>query len=320
MYMEASMKLEAAQRLLASEDWWEAMPADQKKQYIKDHPNSKYAKDAIKDADKAEEAPAKEEPTGDTKDSKETKVAASTLRKNGSKIAQKLKSSFPRMRHATSGLKSLATGKPLEDEQKEALVELGTLALNTGLSKSFGVWHALTISQVGLTAVKHAMDHYKEKKAAAPDKDDTEVFVDAVADGLEQPVKPVSKAEFKSFYKGTIANHLKGKAKHIVKVIDKSFSDVKPALQGLNAVRKGQKMDAEHKEALISLSKFAIGTAITYLPGGVFAHLGASVGVVAVNHAVKVIRKRKSEEPLLNQFVEAVVDSLEDSLLDAAAG
>ena len=309
------MKLNAATRLLAAEDWWEALPADQKKQYIKDHPNSKYAKDAIKEDEAKEKAPA-----DDSKDSTEKKSAVSALRKNGSKIAQKLKSTFPRVHQATSGLKNLATGKPLEGEQKEALIELGTLALNTGLSKKFGVWHALTISQVGLTAIKHAMDHYKEKKAQTPDKDDVEVFVDAVADGLEQEVKPVPKEEFKSFYKGVIAKHLKGKASHIVKVIDKSFSDVKPAMQGLNAIRKGEKMAEEHKEAIVSLGKFAIGTAITYLPGGVFAHIGASVGVVAVNQAIKFIRKAKSEEPLLKQFVEAVVDSLEDSLLDAAAG
>ncbi|MGD0511402.1 MAG: hypothetical protein ABSA33_06205, partial [Candidatus Micrarchaeaceae archaeon] len=142
------MRLEAAHRLLSSEDWWTGLPADQKKQYIKDHPGSKYAKDAIKDDQ--EEQPKQEaedegeaEPVDKSVD-EQRKGASSVLRKHGSKIAKKLKSTFPRMRHATSGLKSLATGKPLEEEQKEALTELGMLALNTGLSRSFGVWHALT--------------------------------------------------------------------------------------------------------------------------------------------------------------------------------
>jgi hypothetical protein len=42
-------RLNAAARLLASEAWWGAFSADQKKQYIEDHPGSKYAKDAVKE-------------------------------------------------------------------------------------------------------------------------------------------------------------------------------------------------------------------------------------------------------------------------------
>jgi hypothetical protein len=45
------IKLQAAQRLVAAEDWWDALDAEQKKEYIKEHPDSKYAKDHV---DKAE--------------------------------------------------------------------------------------------------------------------------------------------------------------------------------------------------------------------------------------------------------------------------
>lgn len=323
------LQLKAARRLvqLAKEDaseWWTALPSDQKKQYIENHPNSKYAKDAIKE-DEAKDEPKSEDEQPAPKVSKEAtekqvKSAVSTLRSNGSKIANKLKSTFPRMHHASTGLKNLATGKPLDDEHKEALVELGMMALNTGLSKSFGVWHAVTISQVGYTAVKHAMDHYKEKKAANKDKDDVEVFVEAVADSLEQKPEPVSKDEFKMFYKGTISSAIKTHTKHIVQILDKSFSDVKPAVKGLQSLRKGEKMDPEHRKAIIRLGKFAIGAAITYIPGGALAHAGASVGMVVINRAVSAVRKSAvSGESILNEFVGAIADSLEDSVLDFAA-
>lgn len=300
----------------ATSDWWDGLDAEQKKAYIEDHPNSKYAKDAI--ADKGHDEQHSSQAPGEAH-TKERKEAVSTLRKHGSKIAAKLKSTFPRMHSASAGLKNLATGKPLEDEHKEALCELGMLALNTGLSKKYGVWHAITVSQVGATAVKHAMDHFKEKKAQSPKKDDTEVFVDAVADGLENG-KPASKEETRSFIKAGLGQHFKAAAKHVVAIADKSFSDVKPAVQGLKALAHGQKMDDEHKAAIKSLSKFAIGTAITYMPGGIFAHIGMSVGVVALEHAVKAIRDKKlTTGTLLTTFVAATVGSLEDSLLDAVA-
>ncbi len=328
--MKTKLKLKAATRLIATEDWWLELPADQKKQYIKDHPGSKYAKDAIKDSDTDSDSEKPEDDKGRSGDKQDTdkskdeqkqvKNALSTLRAHSSTIAKKLKTAFPRMHHATTGLKNLASGKPLDEEHKEALTELGMMALNTGLSKSLGVWHAVTISQVGYTAVKYAMDHYKEKKAANKDKDDVEVFVEAVADGLEQKPEPVSKEELKKFYKGTLSSRIKENAKHIVKVLDKSFSDVKPAVRGLHALRKGEKMDDAHKKAIISLGKFAIGAAITYLPGGALAHAGASVGVVVINHAISAIRKSADGgEPILHEFIGAIADSLEDSILDFAA-
>lgn len=39
--------------IIAADDWWGQMSADQKRQYIKDHPNSKYAREHVKDDDKA---------------------------------------------------------------------------------------------------------------------------------------------------------------------------------------------------------------------------------------------------------------------------
>lgn len=41
-----------------SADWWESLSPEQKRQYIKDHPNSKYAKEAIKNKPAGKTAPA----------------------------------------------------------------------------------------------------------------------------------------------------------------------------------------------------------------------------------------------------------------------
>ena len=43
------IKLQAAQRLMATH-WWDALDAEQKKEYIKEHPDSKYAKESTKDS------------------------------------------------------------------------------------------------------------------------------------------------------------------------------------------------------------------------------------------------------------------------------
>lgn len=300
--------------------WWEGLDADTKKQYIHDHPNSKYAKDAISAA--KEGASGNDAPHINAEDPNseqvrhQVKQVAGGMRKNSAKIASVLKKTMPRMHNAAAGLKALANGKPLEEEHKEALIELGTLAINTGLSRQMGVWHAVTIGRIGITAVKHGIEHFKKKKEQSPNKDDTEVFVESVADGMEQPVKPIPREEAKSFF----SSALKNASSHIIQVADKSFHHVKPAVQGLNALRKGEPLDEGHKKAIKSLGMFAVATAITMLPGGALAHVGASVGVVAVKHAVKAIKDHKEAGVGLTEaFMTAAVESLEDSLLEAVA-
>lgn len=49
------IKLQAAQCLAATAEWWAALDEEQKKEYIEEHPDSKYAKEKPKEDDPDEE-------------------------------------------------------------------------------------------------------------------------------------------------------------------------------------------------------------------------------------------------------------------------
>jgi hypothetical protein len=318
-------QLNAAARLtqvLAKEDnvpseWWHHLPAEQKKQYIEEHPQSKYADQAIKEGEEAEEhgEPQKKIPQ------EHREKAAADIRSNSGKIARTLKKTFPLISEATSALKHLVTGKPLEEEHKEALHELGGVALKTALSSAIGPHGAMVVGQIGITATKYAIDHFSEKKKEAKNKDDVEVFVDTLADGVEHAEEaPVPKehAESGSHYRGAIAKHVKASAGHIVKVLDKSFKHIKPATQGLVALSHGKPLTEEHKKAVKGIGKIALGLSIAALPGGLAAHLAAGVGATALAHAYKAIKDRKLDpQHIVHSFVESIGEGLEHGLLES---
>jgi hypothetical protein len=316
------IQLNAAHRLLAAEDWWDSMPADQKKQYIKDHPNSKYAKDSIKE----------ESGEGATQVSSEyRKATAGLIKTNSPKIAKFLKNSFPQITGATSALKHLSTRKPLTQEHKEVLKGLGDTALKTALKFAVGenkAHLAHTIGRIGAHAVKYAVDHFKEKKESSGAKGDVEVFVDSVAEGIEHADVPVDETALTEEPtakgtppKGAIARHVKSKAKHIAKVLDRSFPSIKPATNGLVALSRGQALDAEQKKAIKGLGKVALGMSIAALPGGLAVHIVAGAGSVALTSALNSIRKRKVPEgKILVHFVESIGQGLEDALVSKALG
>ena len=328
------IKLNAAARLSQpitakapeASEWWHHLPSEQKEIYINEHPNSKYADQAIKEGEASDKAGGGDRQVEKPKEISEEHRAevSGAIRSNSSKIAHVLKKTFPLISGAASALKSIATGKPLTHEHKEVLHDLGGLALKTALSSAIGPHGAMVTSRLGLTAIHHAIEHFKEKKAASADKDDIEVFVDAIADGVDQAKEaPVPKehAAPKSHYRTAIAKHLKASTKHIVEVIDKSFQHIKPATQGLVALSEGQKLTDEHKKALKGLGKIALGLSIATLPGGLAAHLAAGVGISAVNQAYKAISKKHIDpKHILHSFVEAIGEGLEDSMLEHAAG
>lgn len=327
--MEAAQRLLAAQKLIAKGDvseWWDNLPAEQKREYIEEHPNSKYADQAIKEGQEKKESqgPAGDQPSGaSAPGSAQRKKMADAVRKSAPKIADRLKKTFPKITHAASALKHLATGKPLDHEHKEVLHELGHLAVKTALGHVVDPHSAKALGQIAVTAVAHGIEKYKEHKAKNPKGDDVTQFVEAVADGIENaetaPV-PAEHAAPKSHYRAAIAKHIKASAGHIVQVIDKSFKDIKPATQGLAAFAQRKPMTEQQTKALKHLGKFALGTAIATLPGGIAAHLAAGAGAAALTHAYKAMRAGEHHGSLVHRFVESIGEGLEDALIESGEG
>lgn len=309
------MKLQAAHRLLAAEEWWSFLTPEQKKQYIKDHPGSKYAKEHIKDEEL-------EEPRKPTKQltPKQRSTAASIVKTHSPKIVKLLKESFPSITGATSALKHLATGKALTDDHKDVLLDLGNTALKTALKVTVGHERAHlvhTIGRVGVNAVKYAIEQFKKNKEQSKDKEDLEVFVDSVSDGLEH----APNSQQPKIQKGAIARHIKSRARHIANVLDKSFPHVKPATTGLVSLSTGKPLDEEQKKAVKKLGKVALGMSIAALPGGFAAHLVAGAGSAALMSALNAVRKKKvPEKQILVHFVESIGQGLEDELISRALG
>jgi hypothetical protein len=331
------IKLNAAARLQkelqakapSTSDWWSQLPAEQQEQYIEQHPRSKYAKDKEAEDEQDEQDEAKEpteqqEQEGPEVTPEHRAELAKDIRSKSSKIAKHLKSTFPMITEASSALKHLVTGKPLTHEHKEVLVELGGLALKAATAPTGGAYGAKILGKIGITAVHHALDHFKKKKEEQPNKDDVEVFVDSIADGVEhakaagaEKTGPLDGAKLRH----NITKHLKASVHHTVQVLEKSFKDIKPAVHGLHALSHGHKLEPEQKKAIINLGNTAVNLSIAALPGGLPVHLAAGLGKVAISHALKVIRKHDgSKKPLLHRFVESIGEGLEDELLDRLAG
>lgn len=301
-------------------EWWHNLPAEQKKDYIEQHPNSKYAEQAIKEGQEQGHEPTKGLEPG----SEKRKGFANDLRKASGAIAATLKKTFPMMHHATGALKNLTTGKPLDHHQKEVLTELGHIALKTGLSHvTGGVHSAEAIHKLGVGAVSHAIEKFKEHKSKNAKKDDVETFVDAVADGIENAPEapiPAEHAKPKSSYRTALGKHVKSAAAHTTQVLNKSFKQIKPATEGLHALATKKPLQPEQKQALKSMGKFALGTVIATLPGGLVGHLAAGAGAAAVTHAYKKVRAGEGTGNLVHRFVESIGEGLEHALLHHATG
>jgi hypothetical protein len=329
--MDAVNRLVATTRVRAKEDaapseWWHHLPAEQKKEYIEQHPNSKYADQAIKEGEeKGHQASQEHLEEG----SEHRKQVANEMRKQSPSIAATLKKSFPKMTHALGALKSLATGKKLEHEQKEVLHELGNLAFHTALGKlDPGSSTIHTVANVGVTAVQHAIDHFKKKKEAAKNKDDVEVFVDALADGAEQakaaPI-PNEHAKQGSSYRQALAKHFKSSSDHVSQVLMKSFPNIKPATQGLASLAKGKEVTPEQRKSIKALGKQGLSLSIAALPGGLPVHLTAGLALAAVNYGTKKMKQYKEQHKdghakehahgLVHHFIESIGEGLEHALI-----
>ncbi len=302
-------------------DWWKGLPAPVKKQYIEEHPTSKYAEQAIKEGKESGfKASEGNEPGSPTR-----KKLGDTFRGAKAKIASEMKRTFPMISHATSALGTLAQGKKLDHHEKEVLMELGQVALKAGSAHILGDHMAgVALAKVGVTAVKHAIDHFKHKKG----EDDIENFVGQIGDELENsdeaPV-PKEHAQPKSAYRTAIAKAIKGTAKHTVAVLEKSFSNLKPATTGLAKLATGKLKDMtpHEKHAMIQCGKFATVVAVFSLPGGLAAHLAAGAGVRATTHAFDKLKsgdfKSLGGRELLGKFVESIGEGLEETLIAHAA-
>lgn len=326
MKTNATYRLRATTKVKAKDtsaiepsEWWEHLPSEQKKEYIEQHPNSKYADQAIKEKEEqGHESSESMQPS-----SPERKKVASAVTKASPTIAKLLRKTFPKMSVAVDALKHLATGKDLDHEHKETLHELGSLALKTALAHTVGPHAAKVLGNIGITAINHGIEKFKEHKAHSKRTDDVEVFVDAIADGLEKAEEAPVPAEHqkpKSSYRSAIGQHIKKSAAHIVEVLDKSFKDIKPATEGLAMLVQRKPLDAKHKQAVKNLGKIALATSIATLPGGLAAHLAAGVGAAALMHAYRKMREGEGTGNMLHRFVDSIGEGLEDAVLEHAAG
>jgi hypothetical protein len=324
----SAITLRAATRLHALEtsEWWDNLPVDQKKQYLEEHPHSKYADQTLHEHEerKAKEGHSEERPaTAMTPGSPQRRKMAEGIRKHAPTIAKTLHHTFPRISSAVSALHHLATGKPLDHKHKEVLHELGGIALKTAVSSALGPHAAKAVGQVSVTAVAYGIEKFKEHKEKKKGGDDLETFVEAVADGVEHAEVakvPKEHAQPKSSYRSAIGQHIKKSASHIVSVIDRSFKDIKPASQGLAAFVQRKPMTDEQQHAMKNLGKFALATSIATLPGGLAAHLAAGAGAAALTHAYKVIRSHEGHGSLVHRLVEAIGEGLEDAIIEEGGG
>jgi hypothetical protein len=346
------MKTNSSTRLAASEHWWEALTSDQKKLYIKQHPNSKYAKEHIgndeeepKEESKGEEETPKEQPEEKEETTEhETpheeheeeitqehrSAVGNALRRLGPKIADRIKAKFDKIGVAGAALKRLASGHELEEEHKETLREMGGFALKTlGSHVSGSPEMGKVIARVGTVAVEHAIDKFAEHKRKNQSKGDIETFVDGIAEGLEQAEHKAAEKTFDAFK--SVGSHIKKSANHIVDILNKSFHHIKPASEGLKNLATGKKLEPEQKKAMQGLGKIALATSIASLPGGLAVHLGAGIGATALTHAFKKMKEYRAEmhehgggghghHGILHHFVESLGEGLEDALLEHAAG
>jgi len=327
--MDASQRLVATSRVVLAKgpevsEWWHHLEPDAKKQYISEHPNSKYADQAIKEGqEKGHEAPKESLKP----DSEERKKAASSIREHAPKIAEHLKHHFPKITQAVGALKNLATGKAPTHEQREVLHEMGEMVLRNQLAKHVGGQGIQIAADIGITAIKHGIEKYKEHQAKNKNKDSVETFVESVADGVEKsehaPV-PEEHAQPGSKYRSAIAKHLKSSVNHITQVLEKSYPHIKPATKGLTALAKGEKVGHEEKHAMQHMGKHALMLGIAALPGGLAVHLTAGVGINAVNYGIKKFKqmKNQNESPksLVHHFVEAITEGVEHAFINNHLG
>lgn len=303
--MGVTTELNAGFRLLATSDvsqWWTDKTSEEKKTYIEEHPNSKYAKDKIE----------QDKDTTDNKDNKDTKSperseSPKTQAKSPSHVANVLRKTFPKLSKATTALTHLAKGKELDEEHKEVLHDFGALAVKTALGHVVGETGAHFLGSLSYNATHYAISHFKrhrdDKKNAK--KDDVEVFAAAIDEGIKD-AKVIGKS---------ISNFFKKSAHHITQVVEHSFKEVKPALNGLNSIRKGEKPTDEQKKAIKGLGKIVLSTAIAAMPGGIAVHVTTGIGATAVAYAVQKIRSSPVEGSLIHHFIESVGESLEDAII-----
>lgn len=313
--MDALQRIINAAAEVDPSEWWTELPAEQKHEYIEEHPHSKYADQAIEETRSKKTSVSNEDQAG----SEERKKLGSSIAKQAPKIAGILKRAFPRITHATSALKHLATGQKLTHDQKETLHEFGALAIKTAIGHITGPESAKLLGNVGITAVRYGIEKFKQHRANSS-KDDVEVFVNSIAEGVAHAKTagvPAEHASPKSAYRTALAKHFKKNVSHVVEVVNRSFKDIKPAMQGLSQLAHRQPLDDAHKQAVKNLGKVALGVSIAALPGGLAAHLAAGVGASAITYAIKRIQKGEHHGSILHHFVEAIGEGLEDALIES---
>lgn len=175
-------------------DWWESMTPQQKKQYIKDHPNSKYAKQAIKDA-----VPGKSKPAPSGGRSSDERTPGKFPSKIQDRVAmKKAKQAAPKDPHAAAKkakddyaahskenkelfgeyntlLKQLNASKPGSAKEKELDAKLTKLEKHPAIKKGFALKDAQkkaedAAKKAPKPAVKKTIDRYAAPKDPAPSK------------------------------------------------------------------------------------------------------------------------------------------------------
>lgn len=304
--IHADLDLEAFV-LLSDDNWFTDMTKEQQKDYIELHPKSKYAEDAVKEDSRTE--PKQIQPK-----SKFRLDAAKSIRDNIPKIKARLKRTFPKLHESVEVLKKVRKGEEITPEDKEVLYELGGKVIHGAMyHMHVEAYSAHYIADIGITSIRHAIEHFKNKKNDR--REELDSFIESVADGIENS-EPYKNPKVNRNTKQKIVNALKGSKHHVLIVLDKTFPDIKPATKGLAILAHGGKLDKEHKKAVVNLGRAALGIAIITLPGGIAAHMTANLGTAAISYAIKTIGNSRESKSLVSHFVDALNEGIERAIVE----
>jgi len=157
------MKVKAAYRLLSS-DWFHAMSPEHQRQYLEEHPGSKYA-------DQVKTAP-EEKPTTEPQEKMhpaEAKKAHAILHHAKEALTSRFSKKLDTIRNAKSALGAIVKKEELTPEHKEALTTVANTVVNTAIDFMPGGKLAKSFARVGFALAMGAIMSLRGNKDQAQD-------------------------------------------------------------------------------------------------------------------------------------------------------
>lgn len=162
-----TMEVRAAYRLLSS-DWFHAMSPEHQRQYLEEHPGSKYA-DQVKQG--TDEAATPETPSTELKQMHpaDAKKAHAILHHAKEALTSRFTKKLETMKSAKSALGALVKKEQLTPEHKEALTEVANTVVNTAIDFMPGGKIAKSFARVGFALAMGAIMSLRGNKDQAKD-------------------------------------------------------------------------------------------------------------------------------------------------------